>query len=672
PPPPPAFTLEVPAPGTFGATVYDALDPSADPCNDFYQFACGGWVAKNPLPADRPISVRGFTEIEDRNEAALRQVLDAAAASSDPSKQKLGAFWKSCNDEAAVEAKGAAPMAPYFDAIEKVLKKDKKKNRAQLMALVGQLQADGFGPFLSTFVDGDAKNPSTVILQLYQGGTGLPERDYYTEAQFKDIRDQYQKHVQKMFELSGWSVVEATEAADLVVAFETELARVQWTPEQLRDSTLTYNKLDRAGLEKITPGLDWSLFFTAVGTPALTQINVATPSFFEGLGKLVAATPAPVLRRYLEWQVISGSAPHLSKAFVDESFGFYGKTLAGMQEQRPRWKRCVEAADGALGDLLAADYVAAAFPGDSKPVSVDMIQRIEGAFEAGLPNLGWMDDATRARAIEKARAVTNKIGYPNQWRTYGFEVRGDDLYGNVRRASRATNDYWLAKVEKPVDPDTWLMTAPTVNAYYNPSANEIVFPAGILQPPFFSVEYPKAYNFGAIGMVMGHELTHGFDDEGRKYDGKGMLTEWWAPEVVQKFEVAAKCVQDKYETFPILPAEGDKPAVHVKGELTMGENIADIGGLRLAHRAYQKWVADNGPEAPVAGLNGEQMLFVAMAQGWCSNAAPEFQRMLAETDPHSPPKWRVNGPMSMLPEFHAAFACEPGEPMRPDATCEVW
>jgi predicted metalloendopeptidase len=456
------------------------------------------------------------------------------------------------------------------------------------------------------------------------------------------------------------------------MGFETELAKVQWTPEQTQDATLTYNKLDRAGLEKITPGLDWGQFLTAVGQPGLTAINVNEPSFFEGVAKLVEATPAPVLATYLKWEVLNGSANELSKPFDDEAFRFYGQVLNGQQSQRERWKRCVGLTDFALGDLLAAQYVATAFPGESKPVALDMVGRIEKAFEAGLPKLSWMDADTQQRATEKARAVTNKIGYPQHWREYSFDVKADDFYGNNRRASKAFADWLLNKVGKPVDPDNWLMTAPTVNAYYNPTANEIVFPAGILQPPFFSVEYPKAYNFGAIGMVIGHELTHGFDDEGRKFDGTGKLTDWWAADAVTKFEGAAKCVSDQYDGYQILPADGDKPAVKVDGGLTLGENIADLGGTRIAYRAYQQWVADNGAEKPFAGLNPDQLFFVAMAQGWCTLSTPEVDRVRAATDPHSPPRYRVNGTMTNLPEFASAFQCKEGTPMHPANTCEVW
>lgn len=657
-------TPEIIEPGgsspSFEAQLRATMDPSVDPCTDFYAYACGGWLATNPLPADRAIVVRAFTTIQDNNEAVLRQVLEGASASADPSVAKLGAYWKSCTDEAAIAARGAQPLEAELARVAAVA------DKAQFLSTSGRMILEGLGGVATVFVDADAKDPDLILLQLTQGGTGLPERSYYLDPSKAELRDAYRAYAVTMFGLAGYAAADAEKAADTVLAFETRLAEVQWAPEALRDADATYNRLDRAGLESLAAGLDWGAFLSGLGQPDLTKINVLVPPFFAGLATIVNDTPIEDLRTYLAWRVIDGSGDELAPAFDDAKFGFYGRTLSGQQEQRPRWKRCVEVADGSLGDLLAQAYVAKAFAGESKPVAVDMIGRVEAAFEAGLPEVGWMDDETRTRASEKVHAIANKIGYPETFRTYDFAVDPADYYGNNRRARASDLTFWLDQVGKPVDPDTWLMTAHTVNAYYNPPQNEIVFPAGILQPPFFSVDYPKAINFGAMGMVMGHEITHGFDDQGRKYDGSGRLTDWWTPGSVSGFETAAACVDNQYDAYEIAPG------THLNGELTLGENIADLGGLRLAYRAYRSWVDENGEEPPVAGLTGDQLVFLAHAQAWCSASTPEVAKVRAATDPHAAPKFRVNGPLVNLPEFAEAFGCEVGAPMRPASTCEVW
>jgi putative endopeptidase len=645
--------------------VMDALDTAADPCVDFYAFACGSWVEQTPLPADKAIVVRSFTGIDDRNEVLIKEVLEQAAAapgadagSQELDTQKLGAFWRSCMDEATIDAKGVQPLQPWLARIDAL--KDKKA----LMGLVGELYAQGYGALLQLWVDSDPKNPGLAILHLLQAGTGLPERDYYLEPQHAEMRSLYEQHVTKMFELAG--IPEPQLRARDVLAFETKLAQAQWKPAEMRDADKTYNKLDRKGLEKLTPGLNWGAWLTGVGQPSLTQINVMTPSYFEGMAKAVASTELPVLQSYLKWRVLSGAADELARPIEQESFRFYGQVLYGQKEQQPRWKRCVAQTNAALGDLLAQAYVAKAFSGESKPLAADMITRIEKAFEEGLPKLSWMDPETQSRAVEKARAITNKVGYPDQFRTYPFEVAPDDFFGNLRESAAHEHGWWLAKAEKPVDPSLWFMTAHTVNAYYNASQNEIVFPAGILQPPFFSKDFPAALNFGAMGMVVGHEITHGFDDQGRKYDGEGRLTDWWGPDAVGRFEKAAECVQTQYAGYEI------EPGLNVNGELTLGENIADLGGTRVAYRAYRQWVAEHGEEPQFAGMSGDQLFFVSFAQAWCAVTSPENARVDAATDTHSPPRFRVNGPLANLPEFAAAFQCEPGEPMRPENQCEIW
>jgi putative endopeptidase len=665
--------VEAPAPapgppepsGGLEAEIVAAIDPAVEPCDDFYAYACGGWLASTELPADKPILVRSFSTIGDRNELVLRELLEglAAGAPTDadrPDDAKLAAFYRSCTDEAAIDARGVEPLAPLFARI------DALPSAGALMGLAGELSREGLPTVAGVWTDADAKNPGLSIIQLAQGGTGLPERGYYFDERHAEIRDQYRAHLAKLLALAGASAEDAEQGAADVLAFETALAEHHWAPEALRDSLRTYNKVDRTGLDALTPTLDWGAFLEGLGRPELTQFNVLTPPFFEALGPLLARTDLAVLKTWLRVRVLSAAADDLAAPVADEAFRFHGQVLTGQKEQRPRWKRCVEKTDAALGDLLAKAYIEREFAGDSKEIAVDMIARIERAFEEGLVGLGWMDDETRARAVEKAQAITNKIGYPANWRQYPFEVADDDFFGNQLRAARSNQAYWLEKAEKPVDPDTWFMTAPTVNAYYNPTQNEIAFPAGILQPPFFSADFPKAVNFGAMGMVMGHELTHGFDDDGRKFDGEGRLTEWWAETAVEKFEEAAACVDDQYDAYEV------EPGLHLSGSLTLGENIADVGGLRLAYRAYRQWVADHGEEPPLAGLTGDQLLFVSHAQAWCSVASPEVARVRVASDPHAPPRFRVIGPVVNLPEFGDAFGCEVGDPMRPAETCEVW
>ncbi len=654
PPPPPAA-------GTPAREVFDAIDWTADPCVDFYQFSCGNWIATTPLPADKATFTRSFSVIDERNRDLLRTMVEqTAAAPQGPEQEQLASFWKACNDQASIDAAGITPILPEWKAVDALA--DKK----ELMALLGRWSAAGDNVLFDWMVDSDPKNPGLAILHVTQGGTGLPERSYYLDEAKKAERDGYRAYLEQLLILAGIPKEQAATDASAVLAFETKLAEVQWRPEDVYDATKSYNKLDKKGLQDSTPGLAWDAWLAGVGRPELTQVNVSTPPFFVGLDALVAATDLPTLKTVLKVKVLSASAGDLAKPLADAEFEFYGKALYGQQQQEERWKQCLEKADGALGHVIAKAYVDRAFAGASKDTALDMIQRIEKAFEAGLPGLVWMDDETRGRAIEKVRAITNKIGYPASWRTYPFEVSPTDHFGNVRRAAANDAKYWAAKAEKPVDADTWFMNPHEVNAYYNPTQNEIAFPAGILQPPFFSADAPRAANFGAMGMVMGHEITHGFDDEGRKYDGTGMMREWWAPEVVEKFETAAQCVVKEYDAFEPLPD------LHVNGELTLGENIADLGGARVAYRAYQGWVAEHGAEPEVAGLTADQQFWMSFGQAWCTVASEQVVRVRVQTDPHSPPRYRINGPVVNLPEFAEAFQCAEGTPMNPVESCEVW
>jgi putative endopeptidase len=555
------------------------------------------------------------------------------------------------------------PLEPWLQMIDGV------QNAESLFTVTGELQRVGANPLLRIGVDADFKNPRLEIAQFSQGGLGLPDRSYYVsdDAKKKEILAKYQDYVATMLGLLGESDADAATHAGQIVQFETELAKVSRERADLRDPDKTYHRLDADGLQKLTPDLPWPSMFAALGSAQMKEINVETPEFFEGLQKTLASTDSSVLREYLRWQAVNNAAPALSKPFVDAHFAFYGKTLQGQEEMRPRWKRCVNFTNHALGEALGKLYVEKRFAGSSKAKAQEMIRDIENAFESNLPSLDWMDDTTRARAKEKVAALANKIGYPDKWRDYAtLGVRRGDFFANVVSGAEFETARQLRKVGNPVDRSEWFMTPQMVNAYNNPLQNEIVFPAGILQPPFFSKDFPAALNYGGIGAVVGHELTHGFDDQGRKFDAEGRLREWWEPAVAKKFEQRAQCVRDQYSAYEI------QPGVHLNGKLTAGENIADIGGLKEAHSAYESWEARHDPGQATPKLTNEQLFYVAFGQVWCTLATPEVERVRVSVDPHSPPKFRVIGAISDNPDFAAAFDCKAGDPMVPKNQCVVW
>jgi predicted metalloendopeptidase len=654
-------------PVDFAAAVKSAMDTKADPCQDFYQYACGSWRETTKLPADQVRWGRGFSEIAERNRTVNRSILENAARSpgDDPNRQKLGWFYGTCMDEAGIAAAGTKPIEGWMKDVGKV------KDAAGLMTTVGKMHAASIPGLFGLGVEGDFKDPNTNIGQMFQGGLNLPDRDYYLseDPAKKDIRDKYVAFVAKMFEMYGDKPDAAKAKAGRVLAFETELAKNSRPRAELRDPDKTYNKLDREGLQKLTPKLDWDAYFKAMGHPEVTQLNVAVPEFFQGLEKLAYATEPATLQAYLQWDVLHDAAPALPKNFDDENFNFYGKTLQGQKEQQARWKRCVAQTDGALGEILGQEFIKVQFPGDSKKIARDLVETIQTAFSNNLPSLEWMDDTTRQRALGKKAAIANKIGYPDKWRDYSkLKIKKGDYFANLLAAGRFEFEREAAKIGKPVDKTEWGMTPPTVNAYYNPLNNEMVFPAGILQPPFFSKEFPAAMNYGGIGMVMGHELTHGFDDQGRKFDASGKLTEWWEPTVSTKFDERASCIEKQYGGYEV------QPDLKLNGKLTLGENIADNGGIKEAFNAYKAYEAKHpGMEKPaVPGMTNDQLLFVAFAQTWCSLATPEIERVLVTVDPHSPPKFRVNGPLSNYDQFAQTFQCAAGTPMHPKDACEVW
>ncbi|HET6582972.1 MAG TPA: M13 family metallopeptidase [Nannocystaceae bacterium] len=656
---------KAPIPQAVATEVVASMDRAADPCTDFYRYACGGWLDATPLPSDETRYGR-FHVLRDRNNETLREILDttAAVATPTPEQKQLGQFWRACNDEAAIEAAGLAGIAPLLAEIDGV------RDPAGLLAAVGSLQRRGVEVLFDLEVEPDYKRPEINIAYLGQGGLGLPDREFYLgdDPHFAELRDGYRAHVARMLELAGMPVDAARQRAADVLAFETQLAKAGLPREKLRDPEERYHKVDRAGLAQ-TSALPWETWFAAVGRPDLAELSLTPPSYFAALPGIVAGVKPEVLRAYLQFHTLHAAADHLPSAFVQENFAFYGQALRGQKQLAPRWKRCVEITDRSLGELVGRDFVAKRFGGNSRDVALSMIRAIETSFAAGLPSLAWMDVATRTQALGKMHAIVNKIGYPEKWRDYGALAIGDDHLANVAAAAAFDFDRRAREIGRAVDESEWFMTPPTVNAYYNASGNEMVFPAGILQPPFFASDWPMAMNFGGIGMVMGHELTHGFDDQGRKFDGEGTLREWWAPAVADRFEDRAECVDALYSSYEV------QPGVKLSGKLTLGENIADLGGIKQSHRAFQQWAAANGLDPRAEALDGlthEQLFFVAFGQIWCTNATPETERVLALTDSHSHPRYRVNGPLSNFPEFGEAFSCEPGERMRPANVCEVW
>jgi putative endopeptidase len=648
-----------------------ALDRNVSPCDDFFQFACGGWLARVEIPPDRAYWHRGFMEVEERSQRQLRRILEAAAAGrADPSDRfadKLGAYWASCMDEEGVEARGLVELRAEWARIDAVT------DREALAAELARLHAAGVQSPFPMFADQDAKDATQVILTIVQGGLSLPDRDFYLSQDGKhpQIRKDFGEHVRRMLALAGVPAPAADAQALAIEELERALAETHWTQTELREPSRVYNRVDRGGLEKLAPGLPWARFFEALGHPALAAVNVTTPRFVERAGELFAKGSLDAWKAYLRWHLLSGmaAARALPKAFVDERFRFEAKAFTGAKALLPRWKHCVEATDDALGFALGESYVRLHFGAEGKDRTTRLVGEIEKAMERDLERLSWMDEQTRQGARGKIAKLVNKVGYPDTWRDYStMAVTRGSFFRNVLAAARFETNRELTKVGKPLDRTEWLMSPPTVNAYYNPAMNEMVFPAGILQPPFFNRVAPESVNYGAIGMVVGHELTHGFDDQGRQYDAEGNLRDWWTPTVSKEFDRRAQCVVDQYAAYEPVPG------VKLNGKLTLGENIADLGGLRLAFAAMQAARQGKEEPPPVAGFGAEQQFFVGYAQSWCAKYRDEALRLRAVTDPHSPARFRVNGPLANMAEFSAAFRCAEGTPMaRPAGSrCEVW
>jgi predicted metalloendopeptidase len=653
-------------PEQIAADVLATMDRTADPCQDFYRYACGTWLDNTELPADRPQWLRSFNTIIERNQQVQRELIEKAAAdpSGDKASRLVGTYYGACMDEAAVENAGVEPLRPIFAKIDAITDSE------SLFAVTGELYRQGIGPFYGFGSSRDYKKPDYHVAALVQGGLGLPDMDYYVSEDDtkRELLAEYEEHVARMFTLLGEDEKTAEKKASRIVAFETELARNSRTKTEMRQSDQLYHRMDRSGLNELASDLPWDAFFKAVKYPETDDFNVMTPEFFEALQDLVATTDLDVLRTYLKWNVVNATAHRLPAAFVDADFEFNAKKLRGQQEIRPRWKRCVAATSGALGEPLGRLYVDRMFAGDSKDMALEMIADIFTAFDDNLASVEWLDDATRWRAHRKLVAVRSKIGYPDRWRDYsGLDLTPDSYFANAVAVAEFDFDFDTEKIGEPVDKDEWFWPPQTVNAGYLPTGNEINFPAGILQPPIFHRDFPAAMNYGSIGLAIGHELTHGFDDQGRKFDPTGKMDEWWEPDVSERYEKQAECVAGFYNAYEV------EPGVHVNGELTLGENIADIGGIKLAHHAYRLWQDRHGvPEPLVEGLTNEQLFWVAAGQTWCTVVSPEYLREQVTTDPHTPAMYRVYGPLSNLDGFAEAFECEPGTPMNPKEKCEVW
>jgi putative endopeptidase len=643
------------------------LDKTCKACEDFYHFASGEWLAKNPIPAAYPSWGR-FNELAERNRELLHQILEGAAANAKSAagsnEQKIGDFYASCMDEKQINAAGAKPLDAEVSKINGI------QSTAELQAEIARLQGMGVGALFEFGSTQDERNSSQVIGGADQGGLGLPDRDYYTKTDDKsnELRQQYEQHVAKMLALAGDDAGKADTEAKAILDLETKLADASLTRVERRDPEKTYHKMSRSDLRTLTPNWSWDDYFQEIGYTKIDSVDVSAPKFFETMSQALKDTPLETWKTYLRWHLVNSTAAYLSDPFVDENFNFNGRVLQGTKELLPRWKRCVSATDRQLGEALGQIYAQKYFPPEAKARALEMVNHPTEALHDDLQTLPWMGPATRQQALAKLAAFHRKIGYPDKWRDYStYRVDRGAYVLNQMRGSQFEFKRDLNKIGKPVDRTEWGMTPPTVNAYYNDEMNEIVFPAGILQPPFFDPKADDASNYGAMGAVIGHEMTHGFDDQGRKFDAQGNLHDWWTPEDEKNFNERAECVEKQFDSYVV------QDDIHENGKLELGESIADLGGLNLAYRALQK--AENGkkPEL-IGGLTADQRFFLSYAQIWAANDRPEFERLMVNTNPHPLARFRAIAAPSNMEEFARAFDCKAGDTMvRPPAIrCQIW
>jgi putative endopeptidase len=643
------------------------LDKTCKPCEDFYNYANGEWLKKNPVPAAYPSWGR-FNELAERNREKLHGILENAAANSKaPSgsnEQKIGDFYASCMDEKQVNAAGAKPLDPEFGRIGAV------SNTADLQAEVARLQSMGARALFEFGSTQDMKNSSQVISGADQGGLGLPDRDYYTKTddKSKQIREQYQDHIGKMLALAGDDAQKAAAEAKTILDLETKLAEGSLTNVERRDPEKTYHKLNRTELQTLTPNWSWNTYFQEIGYTNIDSVDVSAPKFFETMNRELQEVPVDDWKVYLRWHLVNAAAPWLSQPFVDEDFNFKGRVLQGTKELLPRWKRCVSATDRQLGEALGQIYVEKYFPPKAKVRALAIVNHLVDALHDDLQTLPWMGPATRQQALTKLSAFTRKIGYPDKWRDYSsYRVDRVSYASNQMRGAEFAFKRDLNKIGKPVDRTEWGMTPPTVNAYYNAKMNEIVFPAGILQPPFFDPDADDASNYGAMGAVIGHEMTHGFDDQGRKFDAQGNLRDWWTPEDEKNFNERAQCVKTQLESYTV------QDNLHENGDLVLGESIADLGGLNIAYRALEQELGSKRLPS-IGGFTPEQRFFLAYTQIWAANDRPEYERLLLNTNPHPLDPLRAIAAPSNMPAFAQAFGCQDGDAMVRAAAirCQIW
>ena len=642
----------------------DLLDKSIDPCNDFYAYACSKWQAQNPIPSDRPAWGR-FNELQERGEYIVRDILEKAAAKTagrTATEQKIGDYYGSCMDESAIEKAGAKVLDRDLDSIAAL------KSKADLSKEAMRLHREGNDVMFNFDSGSDFKNASQIIAQVDQGGLGMPDRDYYfkDDAKSVELRQKYVEHVQKMFALLGDAPDKAAAEAKVVMEIETGLAKGALDQTSRRDPQKIYHKLTDQELTALAPAFNWNIYFGGVGAPKFTSLNVAEPDFIKQMQTVLDAHSLEEWKTYLRWHVVHANAPVLPTAFVNENFDFFSKTMQGTKELRPRWKRCVSYANGDIGDAIGEVYVQQTFGAEGKARTLAMVDALEKALAADINSLPWMGEDTKKQALVKLAAITNRIGYTDKWRDYSkLEIKRGDALGNSQRSNQNDFQRRMNKIGTALDKRDWPYPPMTVNASYNPLENNITFPAGILQQPFYDNQADDAMNFGGIGAVIGHELTHGFDDEGSQFDAAGNLRDWWTADDKKHFEERTGCVKDQYGSFVAVDD------LKLNGKLTLGENTADNGGMRIAYMALMSALAGKEPPA-VDGLSAKQRFFLGWANVWCQNRTDAIARMLATIDPHSPGKNRVNGTVSNMPEFRDAYHCKAEAPMVNQNACRVW
>jgi putative endopeptidase len=645
----------------------DNIDKTLAPCVDFYQYACGNWLKKAEIPADQSAWV-SFVELDERNLVTLQEILEKASA-NDPNRspidQKIGDFYSSCMDEKAVEAKGLGSLKVELDRISVV------NDKPTLIDTVARVHLMGPSPLFNFYSNSDLHNADQVIAYIDQGGLSLPDRDYYIkdDARMTDMRKHLVEEVTQMFTLAGQSPTQAAESAQTVLRIETALAKDSMDRTLRRDPKTRDHKMTKDAAVALAPNFYLNRYFAATGTPSFSELNVSNPEFFKQVNGVLESESLDNLKIYVSWHLLRGGAPWLSQPFVEANFKMR-QALTGQKEIQARWKRCVELTDNSLGEALGQKYVDVTFGAEGKQRMLKMVDALEQSLDEDIQGLPWMTEETKKQAKLKLLAIRNKIGYPDAWRDYSsLTVERGDLLGNYLRANEFESKREIAKIGKPLDRKEWGMTPPTVNAYYSGSFNEIVFPAGILQPPFFDKKMDDAVNFGGIGLVIGHELTHGFDDQGRKFDPQGNLRDWWTPEDGKEFEKRVSCVADEYSNFVAVDD------LKLNGRLTLGENTADNGGARIALKALEHMIAEDktGKEGQkIDGYTPEQRFFLGFARVWCEKRRPEYARTQVTTNPHSPGKWRVNGVVQNMPEFQQAWGCKAGQPMVSANACHVW